>query len=140
MRIIAFVTDGVSVRGILEHTGEPTDSRCPVSVWSGRRTGLQRMTGLGRKADLRCNRSNPWAFWFRFSKNRNLLMISASAKKGFASVSSETICDRRPPAFFSVKLTANKTSSLFMRWVEGTFIVNFSYSFQPTAPRMGLFS
>ncbi len=25
MRIIAFVTDGVSVRGILEHIGEPTD-------------------------------------------------------------------------------------------------------------------
>ena len=36
MRIIAFVTDGVSVRGILEHIGEPTDPQRPLSVWSGR--------------------------------------------------------------------------------------------------------
>jgi hypothetical protein len=32
MRIIAFVTDGVSVRGILEHIGEPADPQRPLSV------------------------------------------------------------------------------------------------------------
>jgi hypothetical protein len=41
MRIIAFVTDGVSVRGILEHIGEPTDPQRPLSVWS-RRSDLTR--------------------------------------------------------------------------------------------------
>ncbi len=32
MRIIAFVTDGASVRSVLAHIGEPTDPQCPLSV------------------------------------------------------------------------------------------------------------
>ncbi len=32
MRIIAFVTDGVSARRILAHIGEPTDPQRPLSV------------------------------------------------------------------------------------------------------------
>ena len=32
----------------------------------------------------------PLTFWFRFPQNRNLLMVSASARKCFASVSCET--------------------------------------------------
>jgi hypothetical protein len=56
-RIIAFVTDGVSVRRVLKHIGEPADPQCPQSVLSGRWADPLRMTGLGRIADLHCNRS-----------------------------------------------------------------------------------
>ncbi len=53
MRIIAFVRDGVSVRRVLAHIGEPADPQRPLSVWGGRWADPLRMTGFGRKADLR---------------------------------------------------------------------------------------
>ena len=55
MRIITFVTDGVSVRRILEHIGEPADPQRPLSVsmWSLELCGVMASDGPPAPVSMR---------------------------------------------------------------------------------------
>ncbi len=48
----------------------------PFSVFCGRWSDPLRMSGIGRKADIRSlQKINSLTFWFHFPQNRNLLLV-----------------------------------------------------------------